>query len=116
MSDFPADHLPERTTRFSAEPPLGIDPAKRYTAVISTSKGDMTVAIPHQDVLIVGDLRNSAGYNVMGQLAMKFYSEGQIPITPMPMVVEADRELTPILVMPETIKQKKTFRRGQKRD
>ena len=45
MSDFPADHLPERTTRFSAEPPLGIDPAKRYTAVISTSKGEMTVAL-----------------------------------------------------------------------
>ena len=45
MSDFPADHLPERTTRFSAEPPMGIDPNKRYTAVMSTSKGDMTIAL-----------------------------------------------------------------------
>ena len=79
-------------------------------------KGDMTVAIPHQEVLIVGDLRNAAGYDVMGRLAMKFYGEGQIPITPMPMVVEANRELTPILVMPETIKQKKTFKRGSKND
>ena len=45
MSDFPADHLPERTTRFSEAPQLGIDPNKRYTAVMSTSKGDMTIAL-----------------------------------------------------------------------
>jgi len=45
LSDFPTDHLPERTTKFSAEPPMGIDPEKRYTAVISTSKGDITVAL-----------------------------------------------------------------------
>ncbi len=45
MSDFPADHLPERTTRFSKAPDLGIDPNKRYTAVMSTSKGDMTIAL-----------------------------------------------------------------------
>ena len=45
MADFPADHLEERTTQFSAEPPMGIDVNKRYTAVISTSKGDMTVAL-----------------------------------------------------------------------
>ena len=45
MADFPADHLEERTTRFDAEPPMGIDVNKRYTAVISTSKGDMTVAL-----------------------------------------------------------------------
>jgi cyclophilin family peptidyl-prolyl cis-trans isomerase len=45
VSDFPADHLAERTTRFTAEPPLGIDANKRYTALISTSKGDITVAL-----------------------------------------------------------------------
>ncbi len=45
MSDFPADHLEERTTRFSKAPALGIDPSKSFTAVISTSKGDMTVAL-----------------------------------------------------------------------
>lgn len=73
-------------------------------------KGEMAVAIPHQDVMIVADLHNSAGYNVLGQIAMKFYGEGQIPITPLPMVVEENGELTPILVLPETIKQKKTFK------
>lgn len=45
MADFPADHLETRTTQFSSEPPMGIDENKRYTAVISTSKGDMTVAL-----------------------------------------------------------------------
>lgn len=45
MSDFPADHLEERTTRFSQAPALGIDPEKRYTAVMSTSKGDITLAL-----------------------------------------------------------------------
>ena len=45
MSDFPADHLAERTTRFSKAPELGIDANKRYTALISTSKGDITVAL-----------------------------------------------------------------------
>ncbi len=45
MSDFPADHLSERTTRFAKAPELGINPDKRYTAVVSTSKGDMTVAL-----------------------------------------------------------------------
>ena len=45
MSDFPTEHLDTRTTRFSNEPDLGINPDKRYTAVISTSKGDMTVAL-----------------------------------------------------------------------
>ena len=45
MTDFPADHLAERTTKFSSAPPMGIDPNKRYTAVMSTSKGDMTIAL-----------------------------------------------------------------------
>ncbi len=45
MSDFPSEHLAERTTRFSKSPDLGIDPNKRYTALISTSKGDITVAL-----------------------------------------------------------------------
>lgn len=74
-------------------------------------QGEMAVAIPHQGVFIIADLYNNAGYNVLGQMAMKFYGEGQIPITPLPIVVEENRELTPILVMPDTIKQKRTFKK-----
>ena len=31
--------------RYDAPPPMSIDPNKRYTAVMSTSKGDMTIAL-----------------------------------------------------------------------
>jgi cyclophilin family peptidyl-prolyl cis-trans isomerase len=31
--------------QFDAEPPMGIDPAKRYTADMQTSKGQMTIAL-----------------------------------------------------------------------
>lgn len=73
-------------------------------------KGEMAVAVPHQEVLIMADLRNSAGYNIMGQMVMKFYSEASIPITPLPMTVERDLELTPIVVLPEKIKQTKKYK------
>lgn len=74
-------------------------------------KGEMAIAIPHQDVLIVADLHDAAGYNVLGQMTLKFYGEGHNPITPLPMVVEDNGELTPILVMPDSIKQKQKFKR-----
>ncbi len=45
MSEFPADHLDERTTSFRQEPELGIDVNKRYTALMSTSKGDIEIAL-----------------------------------------------------------------------
>lgn len=44
--EWPAtDGSSPQQRRFDGEPPMGIDPAKRYTAVIETSKGDMTVAL-----------------------------------------------------------------------
>lgn len=73
-------------------------------------KGDMAVAVPHHDVLIMADLQNDSGYNVLGQMVMKFYGEGHTPITPLPFVVEDHYELTSIVVLPDAIKQKKTFK------
>lgn len=35
----------ERTTSFGAQPPMVIDPAKRYTAVMDTSMGSMTIEL-----------------------------------------------------------------------
>jgi cyclophilin family peptidyl-prolyl cis-trans isomerase len=35
----------ERTTRFDAAPPMVIDPAKSYTAVMDTSMGSMTIEL-----------------------------------------------------------------------
>jgi cyclophilin family peptidyl-prolyl cis-trans isomerase len=34
-----------RQTQFAGEPPMIIDPAKRYTATMSTSMGDMVIAL-----------------------------------------------------------------------
>lgn len=47
-------------------------------------EGDFCLAIPHQDVLILADLRNEAGYDVLGQMTMHFYRNGEIPITALP--------------------------------
>lgn len=63
--------------------------------------GKMVVAIPHQDVLIIGDIQNDDGYNVIGQMAMSFFAEGRVPITALPFEYE-DKELEPIFVLVQT--------------
>ncbi len=40
-----ADGSSERRTRFDGPPPMCIDPARRYTATIATSMGDLVVAL-----------------------------------------------------------------------
>ncbi|PSL44539.1 uncharacterized protein YtpQ (UPF0354 family) [Salsuginibacillus halophilus] len=61
-------------------------------------EGDMTVAVPHQDVLIIGDIRNEQGYDVLGQMAFRFFTNGRIPVTALPMIYE-DGTLDPIFIM-----------------
>ncbi|MCP8967487.1 DUF1444 domain-containing protein [Ectobacillus ponti] len=60
--------------------------------------GEMVVAVPHQDVLIVMDARNEVGYDVMAQMAMKFFAEGRIPITALSFIYE-DKELEPVFIL-----------------
>ncbi|WP_018921761.1 DUF1444 family protein [Salsuginibacillus kocurii] len=62
------------------------------------AEGELALAIPHQDVLVFADIRNEQGYDVLGQLAFRFFSNGQVPITAMPMVYEA-KQLRPIFIM-----------------
>ena len=45
MSEWPAEGSDERRTKFDAEPPMGIDPSKTYTAEIVTSHGTMTAVL-----------------------------------------------------------------------
>jgi cyclophilin family peptidyl-prolyl cis-trans isomerase len=46
MTDAPnPDGSSPRTTKFSAPPPMVIDPSKRYTAQMETSLGSITVAL-----------------------------------------------------------------------
>lgn len=61
-------------------------------------KGDMTVSVPHQDVLIIGDIRNEAGYDVLAQMAMHFFTNGKVPITSLSFVYD-NGELEPIFIL-----------------
>ncbi|ETP69315.1 hypothetical protein G159_08015 [Planococcus glaciei CHR43] len=60
--------------------------------------GDMTVSVPHQDVLIIGDIRNETGYDVLAQMAMHFFTNGKVPITSLSFIYE-NGELEPIFIL-----------------
>ena len=62
------------------------------------AEGDLAVAVPHQDVLIIADIRNDVGYDVLGQMTMKFFAEGRIPITSLAFIYE-NKQLEPIFIM-----------------
>lgn len=61
-------------------------------------EGDMTVSVPHQDVLIIGDIRSEVGYDVLAQLTMHYFTVGMVPITSLSFVYE-DGKLAPIFIM-----------------
>jgi uncharacterized protein YtpQ (UPF0354 family) len=48
------------------------------------AKGQLCAAIPHQDVLILADIRNPNGYDILGQMCFQFFANGQMPITALP--------------------------------
>lgn len=62
------------------------------------SKGELAVAVPHQDVLIIADIQNKTGYDILAQMTMKFFTEGRIPITSLPFIYE-EKKLTPIFIL-----------------
>jgi uncharacterized protein YtpQ (UPF0354 family) len=54
-----------------------------------TKRGQMLgVAIPHQDVLIIADLADDHGAQLLARLAYDFASKGPVPITPIPFLYE----------------------------
>lgn len=61
-------------------------------------EGDMTVSVPHQDVLIIGDIRNKTGYDVLAQMTMHFFTKGNVPVTSLSFIYE-DGDLEPIFIM-----------------
>src|SRR5699024_9640759 len=61
-------------------------------------KGEMAIAVAHQDVLIIADIKNNTGYDVLAQIAMKFFAEGRIPITSLALMYE-DKKLEPIFIL-----------------
>lgn len=69
-------------------------------------EGEMTISVPHQDVLIIGDIRNEAGYDILAQLTMHFFSVGTVPITSLSFLYE-NNELEPIFIMAKSRLKKK---------
>jgi len=63
-----------------------------------TITGTMAVAVPHQDVLIVADIRNEIGYDVLAQMTMSFFANGRVPITALSFLYE-DGKLEPIFIL-----------------
>ncbi|MFC4409752.1 DUF1444 domain-containing protein [Chungangia koreensis] len=61
-------------------------------------EGDMTVSVPHQDVLIIGDIRNETGYDVLAQMTMHFFTVGLVPVTSLSFIYE-DGKLEPIFIL-----------------
>lgn len=61
-------------------------------------KGTMVLAVPHQDVLIIADICNNAGYDILAQMAMSFFAEGRVPITALSFLYE-NGELEPIFIL-----------------
>jgi uncharacterized protein YtpQ (UPF0354 family) len=61
-------------------------------------KGTMAVAIPHQDVIIVADVENDTGYDILAQMAMSFFASGHVPITALSFLYEVDG-LEPIFIL-----------------
>lgn len=62
------------------------------------AEGDFAVAVPHQDVLIFADIRNSAGYDILAQMTMSFFTTGTVPITALSFLYE-NGKLEPIFIL-----------------
>lgn len=60
--------------------------------------GQLALAIPHQDVLIFADIINERGYDVLAQIALKFFQEGRVPVTALPFMYE-NNELEPMFIL-----------------
>lgn len=64
----------------------------------SKMNGTMAIAIPHQDVIIIADVENDTGYDVLAQMAMSFFASGHVPITALSFLYEEDG-LEPIFIL-----------------
>ncbi|MBF2757711.1 MULTISPECIES: DUF1444 domain-containing protein [unclassified Staphylococcus] len=69
-------------------------------------EGEMLVAVPHQDVLIIADIRNKTGYDVMAHLTMEFFTKGLVPITSLSFGYEKGH-FEPIFILGKNNKQKR---------
>ena len=64
----------------------------------NNAEGELAVAVPHQDVLIIADIKNEAGYDVLGQMVFQFFTNGRTPITALPFIYEKGN-LEPVFIL-----------------
>lgn len=67
-------------------------------------KGTMAIAVPHQDVLIIADIMNDTGYDILAEMTMSFFASGRVPITALSFLYE-NGELEPIFILGQTKKK-----------
>ncbi|TJY17612.1 DUF1444 domain-containing protein [Staphylococcus chromogenes] len=68
-------------------------------------EGEMLIALPHQDVLIIADIRNKTGYDIMAHMTMEFFTNGLVPITSLSLGYEKGR-FEPIFILGKNNKSK----------
>lgn len=61
-------------------------------------QGEMLVGLPHQDVMIIVDVRNSVGYDVMAQMMIQYFAEGLTPITSLTFSYK-EKRLQPVFIL-----------------
>lgn len=61
-------------------------------------EGTFALAVPHQDVLILADIQNETGYDILAQMTMSFFASGHVPITALSFLYE-EGELEPIFIL-----------------
>lgn len=62
------------------------------------AQGEMLVATPHADVLIIADIQNETGYDVLAQMLMTFFANGLVPITSLSFQYK-EGVLTPVFIL-----------------
>src|SRR5699024_9508191 len=75
----------------------------------ANAEGEVTVSVPHQAVLVIADIENEVGNDILAQLTMKFFAEGTIPITSLPFIYD-EKGLEPVFILaknPENPKKDK---------
>jgi uncharacterized protein YtpQ (UPF0354 family) len=60
--------------------------------------GEFALSVPHQDVLILADICNEAGYDILGQMSMSFFASGTVPITALSFLYK-EGKLEPVFIM-----------------
>lgn len=68
-------------------------------------EGEMLIALPHQDVLIIADIRNKTGYDIMAHMTMEFFTNGLVAITSLSLGYEKGR-FEPIFILGKNNKSK----------